>query len=111
MDRLYGFPLANGWKVIGALYAQGKLQGDYETNQRDNLIPDWYSRSQHRCAATANWYFAIDNLEPWAKSMEQVKDELGQTGYKKWGVVKVNGASRLVIYQHTSEKIKHRIFG
>ncbi|MFN8494414.1 MAG: glycosyltransferase family 39 protein [Caldilineaceae bacterium] len=110
MDRLYGFPLANGWKVIGALYAQGKLQGDYETNQRDNLIPDWYTRSQPRCAATANWYFAIDNLEPWAKSMEQVKDEVSQAGYKKWGVVKVNGSSRLVIYQRTNAKIKAQTF-
>jgi len=110
MDRLYGFPLANGWKVIGALYAQGKLQGDYETNQRDNLIPDWYTRSQPRCAATANWYFAIDNLEPWAKSMEQAKAEVGEAGYKKWGVVKVNNSSRLVIYQRTNAKIKAQTF-
>ncbi|CAN5547453.1 hypothetical protein BH10CHL1_BH10CHL1_46320 [soil metagenome] len=108
IDRVYGFPLANGWKAIGMLYAQGKIQGDYETNQRDDLIPDWYVRGQHRCASTAHWYFAIDNLEPWAISSEQIKDALSEDSYKKWGSVKVNGASKLVIYQRTSEKIKQQ---
>jgi hypothetical protein len=108
IDRVYGFPLANGWKAIGMLYAQGKIQGDYDTNQRDDLIPDWYVRGQHRCASTASWYFAIDNLEPWLKSSEQIKDTLVQDGYKKWGSVQVNGASRLVIYQRTSEEIKQQ---
>ncbi len=108
IDRVYGFPLANGWKAIGILYAQGKIQGDYETNQRDDLIPDWYVRGRHRCASTANWYFAIDNLEPWLKSSEQIRDGLLQDGYKKWGSVKVKGASKLVIYQRTNEKIKQQ---
>ncbi|MCX6044467.1 MAG: glycosyltransferase family 39 protein, partial [Chloroflexi bacterium] len=108
IDRVYGFPLANGWKAIGMLYAQGKIQGDYETNQRDDLIPAWYVRGQTRCASTANWYFAIDNLEPWSISSEQIKDALLEDGYKKWGSVKVNGASKLVIYQRTSEKIKQQ---
>jgi hypothetical protein len=98
-DGLYGFPLANGWKVIGALYAQGVLQGDYETNQRDDLIPGWYTRQQHRCASTAAWYFAIDNLEFWSSHRQPSEDSLREQGYTRWGVVEVNGAPRMTIYQ------------
>jgi hypothetical protein len=99
VDSLYGFPLANGWKVIGVLYRQGVLQGDYETNQRYAWIPDWYTRSQHRCASTAQWYFAIDNLEPWAQKSKDIEDALEEQGYARWGQVLVNAAPRLVIWQ------------
>ena len=80
------------------LYAQGVLQGDYETNQRDTLIPDWYLRGQHRCASTASWYFVIDNLEPWSRNSAQVLETLPSEGFAPWGSVEVNGAARLAIY-------------
>jgi hypothetical protein len=110
VDSLYGFPLANGWKVIGDLYAQKVIQGDYETNQRYVWIPDWYTRGQHRCAATAAWYFAIDTLEPWAEDGKQIADRVKAQGFRKWGVVKVQNAQRLVIYQRTDQKPKVQIF-
>jgi len=98
IDRLYGFPLANGWKAVGMLYAQGVLQGDYETNQRDTLISDWYLRGQQRCASTATWYFVIDNLEPWSRNSAQVIEILPGEGFAPWGGVEVNGVARLAIY-------------
>jgi len=101
IDRLYGFPLANGWKAVGMLYAQGVLQGDYETNQRDTLIPDWYLRGQQRCASTASWYFVIDNLEPWSRNSTQVIETLPGEGFAPWGAVEVNGAARMAIYRRT----------
>jgi hypothetical protein len=99
IDRLYGFPLANGWKAVGALYAEGALQGDFETNQRDDLIPDWYTHSQHRCATTANWYFAVDNLETWSSGSQDVTDQVLAEGYGSWGEVTVKGEPRLRIYR------------
>jgi hypothetical protein len=99
IDRLYGFPLANGWKVIGALYADGTLQGDFETNQRDDLIPDWYTRGQHRCATTATWYFAVDNLETWSQGGSDVEAQVLDQGFAPWGVVTIQGEPRLRLYR------------
>lgn len=106
VDSLYGFPLQNGWKVVGALYADGTLAGDYETNQRYVWVPHWYTLGQHRCASTATWYFAIDNLEPWTLPSAAAEDMLEEQGYERWGQVTVNGAPRLVIYrQPTGEPV------
>lgn len=110
VDSLYGFPLTNGWKVIGALYAQGVLQGDYETNQRYVWIPDWYTRGQHRCDATANWYFAIDTLEPWAEDSKKIADRVKAEGFRQWGVVDVQDAPRLLIYKRTEQKTPLQTF-
>lgn len=100
IDRLYGFPLVNGWKAIGMLYADGVLDGDFDTNQRDDLIPDWYTRGEHRCASTATWYFAVDNLEAWSLGSQDVEDLLLSQGYRPWGAVTVNGQPRMQIYTH-----------
>lgn len=102
VDSLYGFPLQNGWKVVGALYADGVLAGDYETNQRYTWIPHWYTLGQHRCASTATWYFAIDNLEPWTLPSAEAEDMLEEQGYTRWGQVTVNDAPRLVIYRQNA---------
>ena len=42
---LFGFPYRAGWKVVGSLYAQGILQGDYSSNEESH-ITGWYLRSQ-----------------------------------------------------------------
>lgn len=99
IDRLYGFPLANGWKAVGMLYATGVLAGDFETNQRDDPIPTWYTRGQHRCAATATWYFAVDNLEAWSLGSQDVEDLVLSQGYRLWGTVTINHQPRLKIYK------------
>lgn len=99
VDSLYGFPLANGWKVVGALYNSGVLQGDYETNQRYLWIPHWYTRGQNRCGSTAEWYFAIDNLESWSLRSADAEDMLKEQGFVRWGQVTVQDRPQLVIYQ------------
>lgn len=98
-DALYGFPVQNGWKTIGVLYQQGVLQGDYDSNQRDNLVSQWYTRGQNRCASTAEWYFQIDNLEEWSGSAAIDEQTLQARGYRRWGAVEVNDISRLAIYR------------
>jgi hypothetical protein len=105
VDSLYGFPFNNGWRVVGALYAQGVLQGDYETNQRYAWIPAWYTRGQPRCASTATWYFAVETIEPWALGRQQAEGLAEQQGFQKWGEILSSHPSRPVtkmsIYQRT----------
>ena len=48
----FGFPLNNGWKVIGELYRQGDLSGYFDTNEKEAWVPAWYSRGVERCPAT-----------------------------------------------------------
>jgi 4-amino-4-deoxy-L-arabinose transferase-like glycosyltransferase len=103
-DSLYGFPFANGWKVVGVLYDQGVIAGDFETNQWFDWIPDWYTRGQHRCDSTAEWHFAIDNPEPWSERSAAIRDRLQSEGYRDWGVVMVNERPHMTIYHRGEEE-------
>ncbi len=98
IDALYGFPLANGWKVVGALYEQGILSGAYETNQRDDLISGWYTQMQPRCDNTAQWYFAVDTVEFWSTYHQPSAESLAGDGYHPWGVVTSAAQPRMTIY-------------
>jgi len=104
VDGRFGFPFANGWKVVGALYADGTLSGDYETNQRYMWVPDWYTRGQFRCSSTADWFFAVNSLEPWMEDQAQIADLLAAQGYRPWGIVTVGGEDRMTIYHSGSEE-------
>jgi hypothetical protein len=103
VDGRFGFPFANGWKVAGALYEQGIISGDYETNQRYNWVPDWYTRGQHRCGSTAEWYFAVNSLEPWMEDQAQIAGRLAEQGFAPWGVVTIAGDARMTIYRAGGE--------
>lgn len=98
---IFGFPLANGWKVVGALYAEGVMQGDYETNEKEAWVPAWYTRGQKRCQRTAQWFFQIDNLEPFDEGDRLYMEHILRQGFEKWGKVVINGAERMIIYQRT----------
>jgi hypothetical protein len=98
VDALYGLPLNNGWKAIGALYAGGTMQGSFESNVWAEYIPAWYTRGQQLCLSTADWYFAVDGLEPWAEPAAAVEDRVEAGGFERWGVVESNGAPRMAIY-------------
>jgi len=102
-DSLYGFPFTSGWKVVGVLYDQGVIAGDFETNQWFDWIPDWYTRGQHRCDSTAEWYFAIDNPEPWSERSAAIRDRLQSEGYRDWGLVMVNSRPHMTIYHRGEE--------
>ncbi|HHW84900.1 MAG TPA: hypothetical protein GX400_01660 [Chloroflexi bacterium] len=107
VDALYGFPLVNGWKTAGVLYAQGKLQGSFETNQRDDLITSWYTRGAERCFATAQNYFVIDTIEPWVERPEATSARIQSYGFAPWGVVTVGGNPSMSIYHLGAEASQH----
>lgn len=101
---IFGFPLANGWKVVGALYNDGTIQGDFETNEKEAWVPAWYTRGQERCGRTADWYFQIDNLEPFNEGDRLKMEHFLRSGFEKWGKVEINGADRMIIYKKTGAR-------
>ncbi|MCB9138065.1 MAG: glycosyltransferase family 39 protein [Caldilineaceae bacterium] len=100
---LFGFPLANGWKVAGVLYEEGVIAGDYETNEKEAWVPSWYTRGQIRCGRTADWFFEIDNLEPWNNGDQLAMEHYLRDGFSKWGIVEINDTDQMVIYRRTGE--------
>ncbi len=54
----FGYPKREGWKVIGALRAQGRFPGDFRSVNEDFIVPIWYSYGQARsCYETPDHYF------------------------------------------------------
>ena len=97
----FGFPLNNGWKVIGELYRQGELSGYFDTNEKEAWVPAWYSRGVERCRRDAQWFFEIRNLEPWATEDALAMEHYLRQGFEKWGKVQVEGRDKMIIYQRT----------
>ena len=60
---------AQGWKGIGALYAEGKLAGDFDSNEKPELTA-WYVPNAFRlsrkdpdpCGSKPRYYFVADDL-------------------------------------------------
>lgn len=52
----FGFPHRGGWKAVGALYAQGVLQGSYSANE-ESITTSWYVRGVPWCRNAADHYF------------------------------------------------------
>jgi hypothetical protein len=52
----FGFPHRGAWKAVGALYAQGTIQGSYGANE-ETLTSSWYVRQAAWCRDTADYYF------------------------------------------------------
>ncbi len=107
---LFGFPLRNGWKVVGALYAQGVLNDVYETNEKEAWVPDWYTRGQERCLRRHTVFFFIDNLEPEGEQERRLLYQKLQEEYQLFGTVIVNGQPRMEIYRKTDEPIEPQTF-
>ncbi len=102
-DRsLFGFPLRNGWKTVGMLYADGVLTGAYETNDVDDWVTDWYVPGGERCLRDQRYFILADSLEQksQARKLELLK-KLSQD-YHLFGTVLVNQQPRLQIYQRGS---------
>jgi hypothetical protein len=100
----FGFPLNNGWKVIGELYRTGELSGYFDSSEKEAWVPAWYTRGVDRCPRDASWFFEIRNLEPWADEDALAMEHYLRQGFEKWGRVQVNGRDKLIIYQRTGNQ-------
>ena len=105
---IFGFPLANGWKVVGSLYEQGVLSGNYSTNEKESWVPDWYTRGQTRCPTNAEWFFQIENLEPFDNEDRLIMEEQLRQGFQKWAEVEINGRPRMIIHKRSDEPVEPR---
>jgi hypothetical protein len=108
-NALFGFPISNGWKVVGALYEQGVISGDYESNEAEAWVPSWYTRGARRCARTADWYFQIDNLEPFSYGDQLAMEHYLRQGFKEWATVEINEQERMIIWHRTDEPVEPRL--
>ncbi|NJP06957.1 MAG: hypothetical protein HC837_15730, partial [Chloroflexaceae bacterium] len=88
----FGFTHRDGWKVIGELYREGVLVGDYDSNQK-SLVTGWYTRGAFRCGIEPSYYVAA-RLEPYLFVPED---------YHLFGSVTVEGKRTLDIY--TRERV------
>ncbi len=102
----FGFPLNNGWKVIGELYRQGELSGYFDSNEKEAWVPAWYTRGVERCPREAQWYFEIRNLEPFSTEDELAMEHYLRQGFEKWGKVQVEGRDKMIIYQRTGNHLE-----
>ncbi len=89
----FGVPHTTGWKVIGALYAQGVLDGCYYSNEEE-LVTGWYTRGAYRCEHDPDYYFlAARALNPIGLDVKQIRKT-----YHPFGRVLVDGDMRIEIY-------------
>ncbi|MFZ4661323.1 MAG: ArnT family glycosyltransferase [Caldilineaceae bacterium] len=100
-ESIFGFPLRNGWKSIGALYAQGTLHGRFDTNDRFSTVPDWYLRGEEFCPRDdPNYYLLVPYPLPVDRPIVEEQRRQLQDAYYLWGVVTINDQPHLEIYAH-----------
>ncbi len=93
-EGYFGFPYRAGWKVIGQLYAEGTLRGDYGSNEEAEVTA-WYTRRAVRsCYPDPDYYFIAENVQD---AQPVPADTLA--GYALTGRVLVDDEPKLSIYQ------------
>lgn len=97
----FGFPLNNGWKVIGELFRTGVLEGNFDTSEKEAWVPAWYGQGVERCPRDAEYYFEIRNLEPFSNEDFLAMEHYLRSGFEKVGLVEVGGVNKMTIYQRT----------
>jgi len=101
-DGWFGFPYRAGWKVIGCLYEQGILRGDYFSNEED-WITEWYTRGEWRCSNNPRYYFIAKNVQ----DVVPIDERLVEEKYSLIGTVLVKGEPKLWIYERSPAASQH----
>ena len=97
---LFGLPYKNGWKVVGALYADGTLDAPFDSNET-NRVADWYSRGLYFCPVDAHYYMLPLPQQPREADDDAAKvGELSAAGFRPWGVITVAGDERMRIFSN-----------
>lgn len=107
---LFGFPLANGWKVVGELYRSGEIEGDYATNEVEFWTPIWYTHGRMRCEDQADWFFQIDNPQPDPAGYRAALTAQLEGDFPAWGTVTIHDDPRMVIRRRGTETETPRTF-
>jgi len=97
----FGFPLNNGWKVVGELFRTGVLDGNFHSSEKEAWVPAWYGQGVERCPRDAEYFFEIRNLEPFSNEDFLAMEHYLRSGFEKVGLVQVGGVDKMTIYQRT----------
>jgi 4-amino-4-deoxy-L-arabinose transferase-like glycosyltransferase len=99
---IFGFPLRNGWKVVGTLYAREQLSGNFETNAKPEVV-DWYTRGAGVCPRDVVHYFLADTVEITDDDRLRQLEAGVANEYRLAGWAGVRGAERLRLYDLDGE--------
>ena len=93
----FGFPHRAGWKAIGALYAQGVLAGEYDSNEGGEITA-WYVADAPRyyCNPAPRYYFLAESAQDSEREIDPawLRDEFAEVG-----VVTVDGRPGIRIFE------------
>ncbi|MEN6479261.1 MAG: hypothetical protein ABFD20_06455, partial [Anaerolineales bacterium] len=99
---LFGFPYRAGWKVVGQLYAEGVLAGDYDTNEETH-ITRWYTRAAPVCESDPTYYILAAHVQ----DEQEVPHDKIEAKYTLVGRVVRDGESTLEIYERMPAKLSY----
>ena len=107
---IFGFPLKNGWKAVGAFYADGILDAPFDLHGKEP-VADWYTRGTGQCPRDHVYYIWHESVEPVDLGYNTVvREQIEEQGYQSFGVVEVDGESRLRIYKLSDVPITEQVF-
>jgi hypothetical protein len=90
----FGFPYQVGWKVVGSLFADGKLAGSYDSNEQPQ-VTTWYTRGAWRCSVDPSYYLIAENVQD---EIETPRRVIGSE-YHEIGTVTVAGEPKLRVFE------------
>ena len=107
---IFGYPLRNGWKVIGALYADGVLDAPFDLHGKEP-VADWYTRGTGQCLRDHVYYLWHESVEPADLGYNTVvREQIEDQGYQLFGTVLVNEQPRMRIYKIDDEPVTPQTF-
>ncbi len=91
--KLFSNPRLGGWKVIGVLYDQGVLRGDFRSQNESFAVPVWYTHQTPRSCFTdpQNYFISLQKRE-----RPKALDTLPQRGYGLTGIVRIDHQSEMI---------------
>ena len=102
-NAIFGFPFKNGWKVVGALYADGMLDAPFARNGKRG-VSNWYTRFASECSRDAKYFVFTPWNEPTNKGLtDPPQRPTAEEGYSLIHVVTVNGEPRLEIFERDAD--------
>ena len=86
--KLHGNPRLGGWKVVGTLYDQGVLRGDFRSVDESFAVPIWYTYQTPRsCFTDPDHYFV--SLK--SRDRPEALDQIMAQGYGLTRIVRIDG--------------------
>jgi hypothetical protein len=92
IEGVFGFPYKRGLPGVGELYRSGRLQGSYESNERD-VMADYYFGAR-RSIAPDDYIYVLRPL-----SLESRLPEVVARHYRKVMELSVEGRKTIEIYE------------